>query len=74
MSVLPKPAHRLDVWLGGRAPRELRRVGRLGDGWLASFSSPRAVQGGRVAIEDAADAEGRTIDPEHFGVDGALHA
>jgi probable F420-dependent oxidoreductase len=68
MSVLPKPAHPLDVWLGGRAPAELRRVGRLGDGWLASFSTPDQCKAGRVAIEDAADAEGRAIDPEHFGV------
>ncbi len=68
MSVLPKPTHPLDVWLGGRAPSELRRVGRLGDGWLASFATPDQCKAGRVAIEDAADAEGRTIDPEHFGV------
>jgi probable F420-dependent oxidoreductase len=68
MSVLPKPTHPLDVWLGGRAPSELRRVGRLGDGWLASFSSPQQCKDARVAIEDAADAEGRAIDPEHFGV------
>ncbi len=67
MSVLPKPAHPLDVWLGGRAPSELRRVGRLGDGWLASFSTPDQCKAGRVVIEDEADAHGRTIDPEHFG-------
>ena len=35
MTVLPKPAQPLDVWLGGKAPSELRRVGRLADGWLA---------------------------------------
>jgi probable F420-dependent oxidoreductase len=67
MSVLPKPAHKLDVWLGGRAPSELRRVGRLGDGWLASFSTPEQCRTGRVKIEDAADAEGRAIDADHFG-------
>jgi probable F420-dependent oxidoreductase len=67
MSVLPKPAHPLDVWLGGRAPSELRRVGRLGDGWLASFTSPEQCKAGRVVVEDTADAEGRAIDPEHFG-------
>ena len=67
--MLPKPAHPLDVWLGGKAPSELRRVGRLGDGWLASLRHARAVQGGRASvIEDAADAAGRAIDPEHFGV------
>jgi probable F420-dependent oxidoreductase len=68
MSVLPKPAHPLDVWLGGRAPSELRRVGRLADGWLASFSTPEQCKAARVTIEEAADAAGRTIDPEHFGV------
>jgi probable F420-dependent oxidoreductase len=67
MSVQPKPAHPLDVWLGGKAPSELRRVGRLGDGWLASFSTPEQCKAARVAIEDAADGESRTIDPEHFG-------
>src|SRR6516165_6503782 len=67
MRVLPKPTHPLDVWLGGRAPSELRRVGRLGDGWLASFSTPEQCKAGRVAIEDAADAESRSIDTEHFG-------
>src|SRR5262245_28557492 len=68
MQVLPKPAHPLDVWLGGRAPSELRRIGRLADGWLASFTTPEQCKAARVTIEDAADAAGRAIDPEHFGV------
>jgi len=67
MNVLPKPAHRLDVWLGGRAPSELRRVGRLADGWLASFTTPEQCAAARVTIEASADAAGREIDPEHFG-------
>jgi len=67
MTVLPKPTHQLDVWLGGRAPSELRRVGRLGDGWLASFSTPEQCKAGRVVIDDTADAEGRSIDADHFG-------
>ncbi len=67
MSVLPKPAHPLDVWLGGRAPSELRRVGRLGDGWLASFTTPGQCAAGSAIVEEAAAAAGRTVDPEHFG-------
>lgn len=67
MTVLPKPAHLLDVWLGGRAPSELRRVGRLGDGWLASFTTPDQCAAGREVVEEAAAAAGREIDPEHFG-------
>lgn len=68
MNVLPKPAHPLDVWLGGKAPSELRRVGRLADGWLASFTTPEQCKAARVTVEVAADAAGREIDPEHFGV------
>jgi probable F420-dependent oxidoreductase len=68
LSVLPKPVQQPpDVWLGGRAPSELRRVGRLGDGWLASFSTPADCEKGRPVIEAAAEAAGRAIDDEHFG-------
>ena len=67
MTVLPKPAKRLDVWLGGKAPSELRRVGKLADGWLASFSTPEDCKAGRDAIEEATAAAGRSIDDDHFG-------
>jgi alkanesulfonate monooxygenase SsuD/methylene tetrahydromethanopterin reductase-like flavin-dependent oxidoreductase (luciferase family) len=66
--VEPKPVQRpLDVWLGGRAPGELRRVGRVGDGWLPSFCTPAGVAAGREVVRAAADEAGRTIDPEHWG-------
>ena len=67
--VLPTPAQaHLDVWLGGIAPSELRRVGRLGDGWLPSFCTPGDVADGIATIEAAATEADRTIDPEHYGV------
>jgi probable F420-dependent oxidoreductase len=56
-----------DVWLGGIAPSELRRVGRLGDGWLPSFVTPEDAAAARPAVEEAAAAAGRAIDPEHWG-------
>lgn len=67
LRVEPKPAKPLDVWLGGKAPSELQRVGRLGDGWLASFAMPTDCATARLQIDAAATAAGRTIDPEHFG-------
>jgi len=57
----------LEVWLGGRAPSELRRVGRLGDGWLPSFCTPDDVVAGRSTVEAEAADHGRAIDPEHWG-------
>jgi probable F420-dependent oxidoreductase len=68
LTVRPRPVQSPpDVWLGGLAPSELRRVGRLGDGWLPSFISPADARAGREAIEKAAADAGREIDPEHFG-------
>lgn len=66
--VQPTPSQSpLDVWLGGLAPSELRRVGRMGDGWLPSFCTPTDVDRGRAVIVAAADAVGRSIDEEHWG-------
>jgi probable F420-dependent oxidoreductase len=56
-----------EVWLGGIAPSELRRVGRLADGWLPSFVGPQDAAAGRVVVEQVADAHGRAIDDEHYG-------
>lgn len=68
VSVLPKPVQKpLEVWLGGQAPSELRRVGRLGDGWLPSFCDAADIAAGRPVIEAEAERSGRTIDPEHWG-------
>ena len=68
LTIRPKPMQSpLEVWLGGRATSELRRVGRLGDGWLPSFTSPADAAAGRVLVEEAAAAAGRAIDPEHWG-------
>ena len=66
MRPLPKQQP-MDIWLGGIAPSELRRCGRLGDGWLPSFCTPDDVRRGIEVIERAAAEHDRKIDPEHFG-------
>jgi probable F420-dependent oxidoreductase len=71
-SIGPKPAKPLDIWLGGSAPAALRRVGRFADGWLASFLSPDEARQGREAIQQAAAAARREIEPDHFGVSLAI--
>ena len=65
--VRPAPK-RMDVWLGGQAPSELRRVGRLADGWLPSFVLPADVAAGRAVIEAVAAEHDREIEDDHYGV------
>ena len=71
-SVGPLLAKPLDIWLGGSAPGALRRVGRLGDGWLASFITPAEAAAGRAAIEEAAAAAGREVEEDHYGISLAV--
>jgi probable F420-dependent oxidoreductase len=71
-SVGPLPAKPLDIWLGGTAPGALRRIGRLADGWLASFITPQEAGAGRRAIEAAAAAAGREVEPDHYGISLAV--
>ena len=66
--VRPSPVQDpIEIWFGGIAPSELRRTGRMGDGWLPSFCTPDDVRSGRVEIERVAAEHDRSIDPEHFG-------
>lgn len=68
LRVEPKPLQSPpEVWLGGIAPSELKRVGRLADGWLPSFVTAEDVSAGRVVVERVAAEHERSIDPEHFG-------
>lgn len=57
----------LEIWLGGVAPSELRRCGRLGDGWLPSFCTPADLATGIPIVNEVAARHDRAIDPEHFG-------
>ncbi len=66
-SVGPRPAKPLDLWLGGLVPAALRRVGRLADGWLASFVTPAEAAAARTVIAEAADAADREVEDDHYG-------
>ncbi|HSB41986.1 MAG TPA: LLM class F420-dependent oxidoreductase [Methylomirabilota bacterium] len=69
MAMEPKPPQggRLPIWIGGNSEAAYRRVGRLGDGWLASRVTDAA--GARAAVEAIhrhAEAAGR--DPGSIGL------
>jgi len=69
MAMEPKSPQggRLPIWIGGASEAALRRVGRLGDGWLASRVTD-AADGKRAidAIRRHAEAAGR--DPKSIGL------
>jgi probable F420-dependent oxidoreductase len=69
VTVRPRPllAHRA-AWFGGRSEAALRRVARLGDGWLASAVTPEEVRAGVATIQRLAAEAGRAIEPDHYGV------
>ncbi|MFC4908144.1 TIGR03854 family LLM class F420-dependent oxidoreductase [Actinomadura gamaensis] len=66
-SVAPLPSKPLDLWLSGRAPVGMDRVGRLGDGWLGSFVTPVEAGTCRAQILAAAARAGRSIEDDHYG-------
>lgn len=69
LRVNPKPKQQPpDVWLGGIAESELKRVGRLADGWLPSFVTPQDAEAGWKTISTVAGEHDREIEDEHFGV------
>jgi len=61
--IAPPPAEPIPIIVGGRSDEAIKRAGRLGDGWLGVWNSPRrfaaAVQ---LAAEEAARS-GRTDPP-----------
>jgi alkanesulfonate monooxygenase SsuD/methylene tetrahydromethanopterin reductase-like flavin-dependent oxidoreductase (luciferase family) len=55
------------LWIGGTSEAALRRAGRLGDGWLASFVAPDVFARGVERIRAHAAAAGRAVPADHFG-------
>jgi probable F420-dependent oxidoreductase len=69
----PRPARgSISLWLGGgTAPAVLRRVGRLGDGWIVHDPHPgQAVTNAWKVITTAAEAADR--DPASIGLQGRI--
>lgn len=69
LTLFPRPAQtpHPDVWFGGRSKAALRRVGRLGEGWLPSFIAPSEYKAKADTIRAIAQQAGREIEEEHYG-------
>jgi probable F420-dependent oxidoreductase len=64
----PKPIQKPHppIWIGGASAAAFRRVGRVGDGWLAVPRAPAELAGDVATIRREAEAAGR--DPSRIGV------
>jgi probable F420-dependent oxidoreductase len=68
VTIGPRPAKPLDIWLGGQAPAALERIGKHADGWLGSFLTPEQAKQGITTIQEAAKKADREIEEDHFGL------
>ena len=59
--IAPAPAQQIPILVGGRSDAAIRRAGKLGDGWLGIWNSPRRFA---AAAEMAADEAARTARPD----------
>lgn len=67
-SISPRPVQDpLPLWIGGSSRAAIRRTARWGTGWQAGGEAPDEVAPVVRAILEAVAAEGRGMDPEHFG-------
>ena len=60
VAIAPAPTEPAPVIIGGRSDAAVRRAGRLGDGWLGIWASPRRFA---AAVELAADEAARAGRP-----------
>lgn len=72
VTLAPKSIAPLDVWLGGSSSAGYRRIGTYADGWLGSFLTPEETRGAVAEIQNAAEAAGRSVPDDHFGINVAV--
>jgi alkanesulfonate monooxygenase SsuD/methylene tetrahydromethanopterin reductase-like flavin-dependent oxidoreductase (luciferase family) len=67
-SISPKPVQPdLPMWIGGSSEAAIRRTARFGTGWQAGGETPDDIGAVVAAIREAAIAEGRPLDDDHYG-------
>jgi alkanesulfonate monooxygenase SsuD/methylene tetrahydromethanopterin reductase-like flavin-dependent oxidoreductase (luciferase family) len=61
--IAPTPKEPIPIVVGGRSDVAIRRAGRLGDGWLGIWNSPRRYAEAVALADEAAGRAGRTDYP-----------
>ena len=75
VTITPKPVQTpfIPVWVGGRSRAAQARAGRVGDGWLVSFATPREMEEGMEVVFSTAAEYGREVDDDHIGAMLGFH-
>jgi alkanesulfonate monooxygenase SsuD/methylene tetrahydromethanopterin reductase-like flavin-dependent oxidoreductase (luciferase family) len=66
--ILPAPAASIPIVIGGRSDAAIRRAGRLGDGWLGVWNSPRRFAAAVAMAAQEAAAAGRPDPPSRHAM------
>jgi len=66
--IAPAPAPPVPIMVGGRSDVAIRRAGRLGDGWLGIWNSPRRYAAAVQLAADEAGQAGRTDPPQRHAM------
>jgi probable F420-dependent oxidoreductase len=67
-AITPRPVQQpLPCWIGGHSAAAIRRTARLGTGWLAGLRTPAQVAPIVASIQRELQAQGRTIERDHYG-------
>jgi len=66
--ILPAPAAPIPIIIGGRSDAAVRRAGRLGDGWLGVWNSPRRFAAAVELAAQEAAAAGRPGPPSRHAM------
>jgi alkanesulfonate monooxygenase SsuD/methylene tetrahydromethanopterin reductase-like flavin-dependent oxidoreductase (luciferase family) len=66
--ILPAPATPIPIIIGGRSDAAIKRAGRLGDGWLGIWNSPRRFATAVEMAAEEASAAGRPGPPSRHAM------
>ena len=66
----PLPQREIPIWFGGRADAVMRRIGRIGDGWMPQIPPDNQARTRLELMRTAAEQAGR--DPAGIGIDARL--
>lgn len=70
-SINPRPTRRIPIWFGGSSPAVLKRMARLGDGWIVTGTPDDRLRAALHQLGDYIQAAGR--DSSTFGLEGTVN-